>query len=187
MDPKLITFLQELKQYGIQQNIPNISEREGCFLNMLLKIRGAKNALEIGCANGYSTSWLAEAMKHNGGHLSTIDFSAPTFESAKVNLSHAGLADVVDFYFGNALTVIPTLDQWFDFVFVDGEKRSYWDFWEAIQGHLAPHAVVVFDDVLSFPHKTESFMQAIKNVLGFEQVILPLDMDDGILFLYKTT
>ena len=61
--------------------------------------------------------------------------------------------DVVDFYFDNALKVIPTISdpQLFDFVFVDGEKRSYWDFWKAIQSRLAPNAVVVFDDVIAFP------------------------------------
>ena len=85
------------------------------------------------------------------------------------------------------MEVIPGLvsDLKFDFVFVDGEKKSYWDFWYAIENRLTDNAIIVFDDVLSFPHKTQDFMKKIKNVIGFDQVILPLDGDDGVLILYK--
>ena len=157
-------------------------------MNMLVKMTKSNQVLEIGCANGYSTIWLAEAVRQNGGKVSTIDFSKPTFEAAKKNLAKSGLYDYVNFYFGNALEVISGIEEpeQFDFVFVDGEKKSYWDFWEAIQNRLTPNAVIIFDDVLSFPAKTEPFMKKIKDVVGFDQVILPVDEDDGILLLYKT-
>ena len=189
MNQGLLNFLKELKKYGIDNNIPNVTEVGGRFLNMLIKMTQAKQVLEIGCANGYSTIWLAEAVRQNGGKISAIDFSKPTFEAAKKNLAKAGLSDYVNFYFGNALEVILDIEEpkQFDFVFVDGEKKSYWDFWETIQDRLAPNAVIIFDDVLSFPGKTEPFMKKIKDVVGFDQVILPVDEDDGILLLYKTT
>lgn len=189
MDKKLFKFLKELKQYGIESNIPNVTERGGRFLNMLVKMTGAKQVLEIGCANGYSTIWLADAVKENGGKIHAIDHSKPTFESAKENLAKVGLSDTVDFYFGNALEVVESIasPHLFDFVFVDGEKRSYWDFWNAVKDRLNQNAVVVFDDVLSFPEKTEPFMEKIKDVLGFDLVVLPIDGDDGVLLLYKTT
>jgi len=185
MNQELLNFLKELKAYGIENDIPNVTEVGGRFLNILVKMTKSKQVLEIGCANGYSTIWLADAVKSNQGKIHAIDHSKPTFDSAKENLSKVGLSDVVDFYFGNALEVIPKLNQKFDFVFVDGEKKSYWDFWEVIQDHLTPDAVVVFDDILSFPHKTEPFMKKIKGVLGFDQFVLPIDTDDGILLLYK--
>ncbi len=188
MNQELLSFLKELKQYGIENDIPNVTERGGRFLNMLVKMTGVKHILEIGCANGYSTIWLADAVKENGGKIYAIDHSKPTFESAKENLIKVGLSDIVDFYFGGALEVIPTITSpnLFDFVFVDGEKRSYWDFWNAIKDRLAQNAVVLFDDVLSFPEKTEPFMEKIKDVIGFDQVVLPIDGDDGILLLLKT-
>lgn len=187
MNDKLFHFLRALKRYGIKNNIPNVTERGGRFLNVMVKMSGSKSVLEIGCANGYSTIWLAEAAKENGGGVVALDHSKPTFEAAKENLVKAGLSEFVDFYFGGALEVIPTIKkpQKFDFVFVDGEKRSYWDFWEAIQDRLSDGAVVVFDDVLSFSHKTRPFMKKIQDVLGFDQVVLPLDGDDGVLLLYK--
>ena len=185
MNKKTLNFLKNLKAYGLQNNIPNITERNGRFLNMLIKISGAKRVLEIGCANGYSTIWLADAVKHNGGKIISVDFSKPTFESAKENLEKAGLSDYVEFKFGNALEVVPKIKspKKFDFIFVDGQKRQYWDFWKAICGRLSDKAIVVFDDVLSFPHKTQDFMNKIKKVKGFDQVILPIDGDDGILVM----
>ena len=152
MEKKLLNFLKELKKYGIENDIPNVTEVGGRFLNMLIKMTQAKQVLEIGCANGYSTIWMAEAVRKNGGKVSTIDFSKPTFEAAKKNLAKAGLSDYVNFYFGNALEVILDIEEpeQFDFIFVDGEKKSYWDFWEAIQDRLAINAVIIFDDVLSF-------------------------------------
>jgi len=187
MDKNLLNFLKNLKQYGINKNIPNISENVGQFLNMLVKISKSKNILEIGCANGYSTIWLAEAVSANRGKIISIDFSKPSFEAAKNNLIKTGYSDIVNFRFGNALDVIPKIKtpNKFDFVFIDGEKRSYWNFWCAIKNRLADNAIVVFDDVMLFPKKTAQFMKKIKGVVGFEQIVLLLDKKNGILLLNK--
>ncbi len=187
MDQDILNFLQILKKYGFKNDIPNITERNGQFLNILVRMSGSKKVLEVGCANGYSTIWLADAVYQNKGRMISIDFSKPTFESAKENLKKAGLSDVVDFRFGDALEVIPTIrrPQKFDFIFIDGQKRQYWDFWRAFEGRLSNKAIVVFDDVLSFPHKTEDFMKKIKKVSGFDQVVIPIDGEDGVLLLKK--
>jgi len=187
MNEELTDYLKELKLYGIKENIPNVTEKGGQFLNMLVRISKSQNILEIGSANGYSTIWLADAVRQNGGKMVTIDFSKPTYNSAKFNLNKACLSEFVNFYFGNALDIIPKINEpkLFDFVFVDGEKRSYWNFWEVIESHLAENAIIVFDDILSFPEKTHVFMENIKNISGFDQVLIPLDGNDGILLLTK--
>ena len=187
MKNDLTDFLKRLKSYGIAKNIPNISESAGQFLNMLIKITRAKNILEIGCANGYSTIWLAEAAEENNGKIITIDFSKPSFEAAKRNITEAGFSEIVDLHFGDALEIIQTIKnpEKFDFIFVDGEKRSYPDFWNAIKNRLNKRAVIVFDDVIAFSDKTADFMEKMKNVIGFDQVILPIDKNDGVLILYK--
>ncbi len=162
----------------------------------MIRIKEPRNILEIGCANGYSTIWMAEAAKsvhatspYGAGQakIHAIDHSKPTFEQAKKNLSEIGLDDYVRFYFGDAIDVIENMDskQMFDFVFVDGEKKSYLDFWNVIQTHLTAHAVVVFDDMMAFPEKTKEFSETIKSVTGFDQILLPIDEDDGILLLIK--
>jgi predicted O-methyltransferase YrrM len=187
MNDNLTNLLKRLKSYGIAKNIPNVSESEGRFLNMLVKMAKAKNILEIGCANGYSTIWLAEAAAQNHGEIITIDFSRPSFEVAKTNIAEAGFSETVDFHFGDALDIIRTIKnpEKFDLIFIDGEKRSYLAFWDAIKNRLNHGAVVVFDDILAFPDKTAEFTEKIKNMVGFDWMILPIDGNDGVLLLYK--
>ena len=159
MDQNFLNYLKELKEYGIKNNIPNISEDVGFFLNALIRMRKPKNILEIGCANGYSTIWMAEAAKIVGAKIHSIDKSRPTFEQAKQNIPKAGFGDVVEFHFGDAIDVINgfSADLMFDFMFVDGEKKSYLDFWKTAEPRLKKGGIVVFDDMIAFPGKDQEF------------------------------
>ncbi|MBU0727564.1 class I SAM-dependent methyltransferase [Patescibacteria group bacterium] len=188
MDQKILHYLKELKEYGIKNNIPNVTEAGGEFLNNLIKTKFPKNILEIGCANGYSTIWMAEAAKSVGAKVYAIDHSIPSMAEAKNNLMESGLQDYVDFTFDDAIKAVSKFPQdlMFDFVFVDGEKRKYLDFWNAIQSRLSAKAVVVFDDMIKFPEKTKSFSDAVESIEGFDKVLLPIDSDDGILLLTKS-
>lgn len=190
MNQKIVKYLKELKAYGIKNNIPNVTERVGQLLNMLIKMNKSKKILEIGSANGYSTIWLAEAAKSIGGKVTTYDFSEPTFYEAQENMKKAGLSDYVDFNLGDALNLIPVLpeNEKFDFIFVDGQKKLYLDFWNLIQNRMNENAIIVFDDVLAFPEKTKPFNDAMDVLQGFDKVLLPIDVEvgDGIMLLYKS-
>ncbi|QQR83351.1 class I SAM-dependent methyltransferase [Candidatus Peregrinibacteria bacterium] len=185
MKAALEKYLKDLKQYGKKENIPNVTETGGRFLNRMVKIKQPKHLLEIGSANGYSTLWLAEAAQKIGAHIHSIDFSKPTFQEALRNIEQAGFSKTVTLHFGNALEVVPTIAEpsHFDFVFVDGEKRSYSDFWTLIRPRLTPDALVIFDDVLAFPEKTKSFLASIQNDPEVETLILPIDREDGVLIV----
>lgn len=187
MDQKIQNYLRQLKEYGIKNDIPNVTEEVGQFLNMLIKIKCPKNILEIGCANGYSTIWMAEAAKLIGSQIYSIEHSRPSMLEAKNNISQIGFENIVDIIFDDAINAISKFPSnlMFDFVFIDGEKRSYLDFWNIIQDRLNPHAIIVFDDMMAFPEKTKSFSKLIKSVTDFDQILLPVDGDDGILFLVK--
>lgn len=179
----LLPYLKQLKQYGLENNIPNISETVGKFLNFLIKTSGSKTGLEIGCANGYSTIWLAEAFQQNQGQLTSIDFSTPSLAQAKANLKETKLDSYVDFHFGDALQIIPTLNQKFDFIFLDAQKANYHLFWEIIKTKIHSKSIIVVDDVIKFPTKTETFTEVIKQEKDFSYQILPLDHDDGIMII----
>jgi len=185
MDTNTRVFLKQLRQYGLEHDIPNVTDEVGQFLNMMIRMKKPETILEIGCANGYSTIWMAEAAKSYGGFIHTIDHSAPTFKEAQVNLPEIGLADFVDFHFGDAREVIPAFitELKFDFVFVDGQKASYLDFWNVLKDRLLPGAVLVFDDMMAFEAKTRSFSDALLDIQGFSQLLIPIDGDDGILLM----
>ena len=189
MNPTLKVYLQTLKQYGLRNNIPNITPEVGQLLNMMIKLKQPKTILEIGSANGYSTIWMAEAAKVLGAKIHAVDFSAPTFSEAQKNLKEVGFSECVDFHFGAAQKLIPEMEKSlkFDFVFVDGQKAAYLDFWNLLQNRLNSKALIIFDDMLAFPEKTKHFSEAIKELEGFDQIMLPIDKDDGILVLLKNS
>lgn len=189
MKPSLFDYLKALRAYGVENNIPNVTEEVGQFLNMLIKIRKPKTILEIGCANGYSTIWMAEAAQKLLAKVHTIDHSAPNFERAKKNIAETGFSDVVEFYFGKAQNIIPQMPDLmqFDFVFVDGEKATYLDFWHLIESRLKPEAVIVFDDMIAFSQKTGAFFEFTKSLKGFDSLLIPMDEKDGILMMIKNT
>ncbi len=185
MREELKNFLKELKQYGIEKNIPNVSETVGKFLNFIVKISKAKTGVEIGCANGYSTIWLAEAFVHNEGKLTSIDFSAPSLKQARENITKLGFEDIVEFKFGDGIKILTQLDQKFDFVFLDAQKGNYHLFWDLIKTKIHNGSIVIVDDVLKFPEKTQKFMEQMKKEKEFDYQILPLDQDDGVMVIKK--
>ncbi len=187
MKKELKDYLKTLRAYGLNNNIPNVTDEVGQFLNMLIQVKKPNNILEIGCANGYSTIWMAEAAEKIGARIHTIDHSVPSFAEAKKNLDEIGFSGVVEFSFGDAEEVIIQMDDGlrFDFVFVDGEKASYLDFWHVIQSHLTSEAVIIFDDMMAFPEKTASFYDYIQSAEGVDILLIPIDKNDGILLIIK--
>jgi len=185
MNEELRQYLKKLRAYGIKNDIPNVTDEVGMFLYMLIQVKKPKSILEIGCANGYSTIFLSEAARLIGSRVITIDHSAPTFAAAQENLKEVKLNEYVEFNFGDARELIPQMKGEFDFVFVDGQKASYIDFWRLLKDRLSTGAVLVWDDMMAFPEKTKSFSEAVKNLPGFDQVLIPIDGDDGILLMIK--
>jgi len=188
MNASFVDYLKQMKAFGLKENIPNVSETMGRFLNMLIKLRRPKTILEIGTANGYSTAWMAEAARLVNAVITGIDFSLPTSAQFRDNMNELGFDDIVSLVEGDALEVIPRLKvpATFDFVFVDGQKRQYWDFWLSIESRLSSNAIVVFDDMMAFSEKTHELQKNIEGLVDIDHVLIPVDKDDGCLLVFKS-
>jgi predicted O-methyltransferase YrrM len=105
----------------------NVSPSQGKLLQILARLVGARTILEIGTLGGYSTIWLARALKP-GGRLITLEADARHAELARANLARAGLRDVVEVRQGPALDTLPKIAEEkvapFDLVFVDADKPN---------------------------------------------------------------
>ncbi len=178
-------FLINLKKYGIENDIPNISETTGEMLSFLIKHKKVKSLLEIGCANGYSTIWFADALEKTGGKMVSYDVSFPSFEEAKKNLKDTTLDHLVDFRFGDAKILLKNVKEKFDFVFIDARKSFYHIFWQLIKPLLTENALVVCDDVIKFKDKMKEFYEVIEAEKEFEKCIIPVDFDDGIMLIQR--
>ncbi len=142
----------------------------------------AKNILEIGTANGYSTIHFAHCVEKWKWSVTTIEFSPVSFAAAKQNFEAVELKNIEQLLW-NALDIIPTLeDKKFDFIFIDGMKKRSRDFLELCLSKIQKWWMIVIDDVIKFRYKMESLYEFVEtHKLPYE--IVQIDTDDGIMIL----
>ncbi len=147
------SFLKDLKKYGQANDVPNISEESALFLRNLLEKNKVRSMLEIGTANGYSTIQFADILEKRGGHITTIEFSENSYKQAEENFKIAQVSHDVTQYLGNALDIIPQLQEVYDFVFIDGMKRRSLDFLKLVWEKVSDGGTIIIDDVIKFRDK----------------------------------
>ncbi len=177
-------FLKDLKAYWVANDIPNVTETNAKFLRDLVKIKWAKNLLEVGMANGYSTINFAIEIQKNGGKITTIEFSPDSRAKAKANFEAVGFQNIIDVRCGNALDILPTLDEKYDFIFIDAMKKRYKDFFILTWNKLESWGIMILDDVIKFRHKMESFYEHLDET-WISYNLLPIDEDDWVIMIVK--
>ena len=105
----------------------SVSPSQGKLLMLLAQLASASRILEIGTLGGYSSIWLARALKP-GGRLITLEANAKHAEVARANIAQAGLASVVEVRLGDARAGIKRLAAEgagpFDLIFIDADKEG---------------------------------------------------------------
>jgi caffeoyl-CoA O-methyltransferase len=140
-----------------------VSEEDGRFLRVMIVTSGAKNALEIGGANGYSAIWIGLGLRETGGHLTSIEYDPARAKTAAENIRNAGLADVVTVVPGDAFKEIPKVGGEFDFVFLDAWKRDYKRFYDLVLPRLRPRGLFLAHNVVNKQTEMRDFLAAIQN------------------------
>jgi predicted O-methyltransferase YrrM len=130
----------------------SVSPPQGKFLNLLARVQGARNILEIGTLGGYSAIWLARALPPGGGRLITLEVDARHAELARANLARAGLANVTQVRLGRAIDTLPELEREsagpFDLVFIDADKPSNAEYFAWALKLSRRGTVIVVDNVV---------------------------------------
>lgn len=129
----------------------DVSAPQGKFLNLLVRMTGARKILEIGTLGGYSTIWMARALPE-GGRLISLEYEPRHAETAKANIARAGFADRVEVRTGAAAETLPVLATEgagpFDFIFIDADKPSNPIYLDWALKLSRPGTVVVLDNVV---------------------------------------
>ncbi|MBX6360387.1 O-methyltransferase [Pseudacidobacterium ailaaui] len=120
-DPALDAALETMQRAGLPQI--QVTASQGKLLHLLARLQGAKKVLEIGTLGGYSTIWLARALRP-GGKLITIEADPKHARVATENIARAGLSAKVEVRQGKALAILPELTGPFDLIFIDADKRN---------------------------------------------------------------
>ena len=168
---------------------------QGRLLKMLVQLARPQRVLEIGTFAGYSALCMAEGLG-DGAVLHTYEIDDELEDFTRPWIEGSPHGDKVCFHIGNALEEVPQLGEVFDFVFMDGDKRQYMEYYEMILQYTSPGALILADNTLWDGHVVDkaylndrqtvainafnAFVAADKRV---EKLILPLR--DGLTMIRK--
>ncbi|GGF78628.1 O-methyltransferase [Wenyingzhuangia marina] len=120
---------------------------QGRLLAMISKLINPKNILEIGTYTGYSALCMCEGMQTDG-NLHTIDKNEELYDLQRKYFDLSNFGTQIHQHVGNALDIIPTIDEKFDLVFIDADKANYGNYFDLIIDKMNPGGVILSDNVL---------------------------------------
>jgi predicted O-methyltransferase YrrM len=120
---------------------------QGGFLRLICRLISARRVLEIGTFTGYSAIAMASGLEE-GGVVHTIDKDDEIEDFTRQYIERSGLSRRIIFHVGDALQVIPTLQETFDLVFIDAEKREYPEYYRLALEKTRAGGVIIADDAL---------------------------------------
>ena len=162
---------------------------QGRLLSFISKLINPESILEVGTFTGFATLCLAEGLKKNG-KIHTIDKNDEFLQIQNKYFELSGYRDNIKQYLGNARDIIPELNETFDLVFLDADKRYYPDYYNLILPKIKTGGLLLADNVLWYgkvtdPEITDAETLALKkynelllNDPRVEVIILPVR--DGI-------
>ena len=157
--PHIDALLKQIK--ATDKDLLSVSDEDGRFLRLLVVTRGAKRALEIGAASGYSAIWMGLGMRETGGKLVTIEYDKARAAEAAANIQKAGLSDVVQVVSGDAFAEIPKVSGTFDFIFCDAWKRDYQKFFSMVFPRMDKGGLFLGHNVVNKKDEMGDFLKTI--------------------------
>ncbi len=165
LSPELLAYLREhgLRESPVQaelraatarlpEGVMQMAPEQGQFLALLLRLMGARRALEIGTFTGYGTLWLAGALPEDG-QIVTCDRSTEWTDLARPYWERSGLAPRITLRLGDARETLAALQETgeaetFDFAFIDADKTNYEAYYEACLTLVRPGGLIAIDNTL---------------------------------------
>lgn len=168
---------------------------QGQFLKMISQVLQPKRILEIGTFTGYSAICLAQGLTYDG-ILHTIDSN---YESVEIGLRYfekAGMKEKINIHTGNALEIIPAIDETFDLVFIDADKENYLNYYHLVFDKVRKGGIILADNafwdgkVLTRQDGSDKeaegiieFNNFVQNDNRVENILIP--MRDGLMMIRK--
>ena len=167
---------------------------QGKFLEMISSLMQPRRILEIGTFTGYSALCLAKGLL-NDGKLHTIELREQEVTLARTNFSRSNAAGKIILHEGNALDIIPQLQETWDIVFIDADKVNYINYYQLVLPMVRSGGVILADNVLFHGQvlqqpvtgknakAIQAFNEYIQQDGSVEKVLLTIR--DGLLMIRK--
>ena len=190
----------KLQQKSYDEGVPIIPNDVVRLISVLLSIKKPKKILEIGCAVGFSSSFMSSYLQE-GGYITTIERYPVMIEKAKDNIKRLNLEHKINLIEGDANQVLKTLDDEFDVIFMDAGKGQYINILPEVYRLLKIGGVIIADDILqngnvakpkeeivkrqrTIHYRLNDFLWEITHNDGLNTSILTIG--DGVAICYKT-
>lgn len=192
-------FLNQLERQALSDQVPIIRREMQSLLKVLITMKQPKRILEVGTAVGFSTILMGEYGPKDA-EIITIEKYAKRIPIARENFKKAGMDQRITLLEGDALEIMGTLQEPFDFIFMDAAKGQYINFLEDCLRLLKVGGVLLSDNVLQDGDIIESrfainrrnrtihsrmreYLYTIKNHEQLTTAVLPLG--DGVTISTK--
>ena len=165
---------------------------QGKFLQFLCQMLKPQRVLEIGTYTGYAAICIAHGLPE-GGKLVTIEANREYEDTLRHYFDKAKVSDKIELILGDAKTVIPTLNETFDLIFIDADKMSYSFYYNLVMEKVSPSGFILADNVLwdgkilnaqTKEHDTQAlitFNNMVQDDPRVENVLLPIR--DGLMMI----
>ena len=139
--------LEKIKQKALEEHIPIIMDETLEVIEKYLSKNKPNRILEIGTAVGYSAICFTQFLSENG-EIDTIEREADRVEEAKKNIILAEVEDKIHIYEGDAVEILPTLNNKYDVVFIDAAKGKYPFFLKEALRMINKEGIIFADNIL---------------------------------------
>lgn len=139
--------LEIIKQKALEEHIPIIMDDTLEVVDEILTKLKPKKILEIGTAVGYSAMCFSEYLTE-GGKIDTIERDEVRIAEAKENIRKVGVEEKINIYEGDAVEILPTLNDKYDMIFIDAAKGKYPFFLKEALRMLNENGIILADNIL---------------------------------------
>ncbi|MBR1803518.1 MAG: O-methyltransferase [Muribaculaceae bacterium] len=169
---------------------------QGRLLKMLVRMIRPKMVLELGTYSAYSALCMAEGLADDSCHVHTIEIEDELEDFIREHLAQSPVGHRVTLHIGDAACIIPTLNETFDLVYIDANKRHYVEYYDLVMPHLRSGGFIIADNTLwdgKVADGQEHHDAQTRGILDFndhvaadprvEKVIIPLR--DGLTLIHR--
>ena len=139
--------LEKIKVKAIENHIPIIMDDTLKVVDKILTEIKPTRILEIGTAVGYSAMCFSEYLQL-GGKIDTIERDLERVAEARINIKNVEVEDKINIYEGDAVEILPTLNEKYDVVFIDAAKGKYPFFLKEALRMIKPNGIILADNIL---------------------------------------
>lgn len=159
---RALKVMKSLEKMGEKQFIPSIGPVKGQIIEKVIHEHKPERILEIGTLYGYSAILMARLLPEDG-KVTTIEVDKKNAEIARTNIQDAGLADKIGVQVGDALHIIPKIDEKIDLLFIDAKKEKYLRYLKLAENKLKKGSVIVADNAGIFAEQMHDYLKYVRN------------------------